>query len=757
MDNNHSNIGNININNINDDPNFLEQFISLNDGNPQFIDSVDSINSNFIKNSNQSSNASSDPSLNLLEIKKNKIKKHSKSKAGCNACKERKIKCDQKIPICSNCIKRNIECPYLFMTPFQIHNVEEKQKKLKIQNNNILPLLNYHQYKIDATIDLNTEDHNLLNSTYHASELENMLLSQSNVKSNFSNLFDDTNTTTTTNINNFKINKNLNSNLISINSNSKQLPLYINSKKSNRIFSTDHSKIIKFIEFTYTNMIKLSKALFTSDVEMMINLANGSQLDYFIYLNYIEMTSISQLFNKLLRKSFLLLSMDYYKNTILKQNMISFATYKEKLLISSICENLSVISIDEITHIIKNDYLPFFNDFYRGARNLFLGSFLILDDCLGFHFKNGLKFDMSFDEGNNAIKLVGIFSTGMYSIIMARSDEIALFTSTNMFSSYLVTIFRRILTKNYNLKIFENFLTILNKFSNDFNNDINFENLKLFCEKHLPLLKSNIHNDSLLGFNNGYIIRIFNSFKSIIPYNIINFSKGNPELFKDRELDILIFFFYSTFSHILDVLIPGRSIICGSFSGSEMDIFNFGNTSKFMKLFSYIKNKKLKLAAIYLIRTGLFIKWQWSCYKVCLSNLSLSILLDDNNEMSINERYLKLKSLKFNGVVDELPVSNFSLEKGQFFKKWNYPNYLGRKKKRIDRILENKIVNFFNHNDDDLINDFIKTNTGFFSMDYDITNDDIGNDSMVMRTEFVNQNQIKILWKLITYIRINNL
>ncbi|KAF2103361.1 hypothetical protein NA57DRAFT_72337 [Rhizodiscina lignyota] len=37
-------------------------------------------------------------------------KQHAKSRTGCDSCKKRKIKCDEKIPICSACVRRKEEC-----------------------------------------------------------------------------------------------------------------------------------------------------------------------------------------------------------------------------------------------------------------------------------------------------------------------------------------------------------------------------------------------------------------------------------------------------------------------------------------------------------------------------------------------------------------------------------------------------------------------------------------------------------------------
>ncbi|CAG9992765.1 unnamed protein product [Clonostachys byssicola] len=38
---------------------------------------------------------------------------HTKSRTGCQACKARKVKCDEHHPSCRNCLKRNVKCDFL--------------------------------------------------------------------------------------------------------------------------------------------------------------------------------------------------------------------------------------------------------------------------------------------------------------------------------------------------------------------------------------------------------------------------------------------------------------------------------------------------------------------------------------------------------------------------------------------------------------------------------------------------------------------
>lgn len=40
---------------------------------------------------------------------------HKKLKLGCNNCKRRRVKCEEKMPQCKNCLKLNVECDYLKM------------------------------------------------------------------------------------------------------------------------------------------------------------------------------------------------------------------------------------------------------------------------------------------------------------------------------------------------------------------------------------------------------------------------------------------------------------------------------------------------------------------------------------------------------------------------------------------------------------------------------------------------------------------
>lgn len=50
--------------------------------------------------------------MNSSEDGKRQRRVHRKSRLGCQECKRRKIKCDESLPVCLNCVRRDTECSY---------------------------------------------------------------------------------------------------------------------------------------------------------------------------------------------------------------------------------------------------------------------------------------------------------------------------------------------------------------------------------------------------------------------------------------------------------------------------------------------------------------------------------------------------------------------------------------------------------------------------------------------------------------------
>ncbi|KAG0680624.1 hypothetical protein C6P42_004810 [Pichia californica] len=672
------------------------------------------------------------------------MKKHKKSKNSCLLCKKRRIKCDIRVPECSNCERRGIECPFLKMTPYQNYIIAQNEKKVA-------------NIKFDANINLNhiDEKYNVFeydDLTNHSIDLNNIYNTKNTKNTNTAN----------TNIQNISSLLNPLPNKIK--------PLYSNSKISNLSFKIDNLKLFQYLDLIIDKFLNLQNSLTGNDLILRNKLLSNNLVDYQLYSRFINLLSITQIFNKIVRKSLFLYSFDYYKNILLKQFILKNLNCRKKLSISLICEINSFNFIEQIRNLIKNDYNNIIGSNSIGKIDNLIATFLILDDCLIYHFKNGLNFDINLIQSNNAINLIGIFSTNVFSILISQNsnNNLLLLSCSNIISSYIISYFKNILIKNYYIGIFDEFKSIVDNSLNFFNsnnssNFINYENLKFFCEKYSSLLKENVLPNTLLGYNNGFIIRIFNSFKSIYPFDLSNLNSLSSSI---NELDIILGLFYSTLNQILSVLIPGKNLVCGLFSETELDIFNLSNLSNLMKLFNKINSKKLKLLAIYLIRSGLYFKCHCLYYKSYLSSFTLNQLFDFENDLSIHNKYLRLKKFKFGGVADEIHLKYFNLKKGQFIKRLNYPNYSGLKRKRDDKISDNKISNYFklndnnNNNDDsdnDLINDFINTNTGFLSMDYNPLNDIEITKSITEQTKPIDKLQIEMLWKLSTYICSNNL
>ncbi|OWB67661.1 hypothetical protein B5S30_g3024 [[Candida] boidinii] len=65
----------------------------------------------------------------MSEKLKRTRKKHTNSHLGCETCKKRRIKCDEFLPSCKNCLRLNIICPYLSLPFDEINEIRETHIK----------------------------------------------------------------------------------------------------------------------------------------------------------------------------------------------------------------------------------------------------------------------------------------------------------------------------------------------------------------------------------------------------------------------------------------------------------------------------------------------------------------------------------------------------------------------------------------------------------------------------------------------------
>ncbi|GMM48128.1 hypothetical protein DAPK24_047260 [Pichia kluyveri] len=842
----------------------------------------------------------------IIEYKKLR-RKHKNSKNGCLDCKQRKIKCDENLPICTFCHKRNINCSYLTMTPYQInqivicHRENDKRRKKKslinsIDKESLSSISSSSSDKLDYEFDVNvnvddevddgeyyddygnydeeyiangqgqvnnnhdsdfededsddtinyiksksfnnssssssvltvspdnfqspdyyhqTKEINLrtkgstMDNVYHAHEMEGILLPESMGRNiNFNNntpkylqlstKFNHYNYNSTNNYNN---NNNYNNSIL-------DEGLFNNSKIVNKTFQLNRTKEFEYLDEFIEESELLHEAFHRHDFYSLLKKYGKDNIDIELVKVHWHVLSIETVFSKLLIKSSMLYSLDYYKNVILKQKILPLINYEIKLSISCKCENESVESINEITNIIKNDYITKYHEFLNARVSILLGGFLILNYCLAYHFKNGMKYDMNYLEGKKSVNLLGIFSTGLYSIIMERSRVELLLKKINILSLILLIDFKFLLVKNYSIDLIEDFKKFFEKHNNKFLNYIEYENLKIFLNKHIPLLRNNLTNGTLLNYNNGYLVRILNSFQSIIPYDFCNgnLNLKNNKIFENDEYKIIIYLMYSTIASILASTIPSITAFSSNgFYGTGWLMYNIEKSSYLMKIFNMIKSKELKIIAIYLIRLRIFLKNRYKIYEKYLKKLKIDKLFD--SEISLEEKYDELIKLKFQdgGIMKEEMIKSFLLNKGQFFKKSNYPNVKvdyfsfnislnnmktieengkesgngngngngndndndngngngnditnnnNNKGKNRIKVSANKINNYFK-NEEEMIEDFTKSNNGLFSKDYKEFN--IPSDSIAEEVVHIDGDEMKSLWKLLVYIRINNL
>ncbi|KAG7194301.1 uncharacterized protein KQ657_005031 [Scheffersomyces spartinae] len=82
--------------------------------------------------------------LASIKKKKNSRRKHRNSHLGCGTCKKRRIKCDEGLPLCSNCKRGKLQCAYLKLDESQRsalliaqrnHSEQlEKQKQMELES-----------------------------------------------------------------------------------------------------------------------------------------------------------------------------------------------------------------------------------------------------------------------------------------------------------------------------------------------------------------------------------------------------------------------------------------------------------------------------------------------------------------------------------------------------------------------------------------------------------------------------------------------
>lgn len=676
-------------------------------------------------------------------------RRHLNSKNGCLECKKRKIKCDESLPECSSCLKRGIKCSFLTKTPFQIYKMEQAKNLIKQFQTSTTSSIEVSIAPSPASTSV-SDNENLTtgNSEFiksQDSEISQMFFNLEAVTPNMNQTICETSAIV------------LSTDEAQIEfHNESSIPLFVNTKKSEKVFKTNNKKVMLSLDDFQKRIEFLVKLTTHKEYKKLKEIFKDKNIDAVLQEVFFQFLSLASIFDKLLMKAFLLFANDYYKNIILMQNCFSSVNYKVKLALSGQFEEVSSALMNAVVCTIKYEYLPFFNTFSDGTVDIFTGSLMLLDKCLPYHFKKGSSYELTIDESNRAVNLCGIFSTGLYAVIMEKSKDRLVMSATNIISSHIVNSFKRLFIKPYPFDVFYEFKRIVTKIKRKTFNNISCENLELFCCKVIQLTPTNLEEHSLLGFNAGYAITLLNSLQSIIPFDICNLKAKYINLFNQNEFDITVYLCYYTLGHMLNSMLPGLgNITSNGFVDAGFKIFEIDNIKSMIKVIQSIQSKEAKLFAIYLLRTATYFKNRKLYYQNYLAKYNLDKLLDTNSISTPKERYERLNIFKSTISVHERDVRTFSINKGLFFKRWNYPIDSDSVQKGV--AWNDVTISSFFSNNDNLIADFVENNNGFFSLDYDCAKELETFKEVTPERSISNGCEMKILWELIMYIRKRNM
>lgn len=81
------------------------------------MNSSNKFDNNDDKSFKKALQTASNPNFQINQKKKNTRRRHRNSHLGCGTCKKRRIKCDENLPLCLNCLKGKLHCAYLNLDP----------------------------------------------------------------------------------------------------------------------------------------------------------------------------------------------------------------------------------------------------------------------------------------------------------------------------------------------------------------------------------------------------------------------------------------------------------------------------------------------------------------------------------------------------------------------------------------------------------------------------------------------------------------
>lgn len=742
-------------------------------------------------------------------------RKHKNSRHGCAACKTRKIKCDETLPQCENCARKDLSCPYLTLTPFEAHLIAKAHASRgaagSTESQGILPNLpTFSHYPTTHQIDLQRNRYKspastssssgsgsgmlsdpstatpattagsngaasvaaltamlgpstaLNESIYQASDLEHILFSNGPIsRAQLENVRE-----ITPPPGYVPAKSNFDQNAAAADADAVSAVLS-QSRLSPKTIDVDRSFTInRKLEYTqrvqqFQKTTDILSALHTMDFTTLFTKYGVFDLDSEIQKNFYKVIVMCAPFSKLTAKSLLLYAADYYKNTLIRQPILENVNYNAKIGITCSLENFSIEEIGDITNVIKN-YLDKYDLFDESLVEILIAAFVALNYCLVYHFKSGTSTEMSFEDGQNSVSKFGIFNAGLFSISMDKSEFIQRMSGVIVISKHLVWNLKTILKPSLKWNLIDEMKRKIDKLSVKIPySNTHFKNLKYFLEKHVPLLKVKKYNcDNFLGVNeeNGYVIRLMNDFYQILPYNLSNLVPDCSLI--DDEM-IVTYLAYIATANLLTNLLPGAlGFATNDFSGRGWGLFPFNKTETLMKLFNQMTNLYYKDTVIYMIRIITILKIREDKYKKFFTNTNFAELTDENLGIDTFERVRKLKQIRDNGVMIENTIKSFRIDsKGEFLEIWNLPQE-PEEASKISSYQFAKRINSALPTIEDRIENFAKSNNGLFIEDYHLETDPMRAlkqmVSVAAKSSKETPEMMAMAWKMAAHIRMHN-
>lgn len=727
------------------------------------------------------------------KVQRKARRRHKNSKNGCARCKARKLKCDETLPRCQNCVKRDLTCPYQTLTPYQAHLIskahEEAHGKSEMlfhnQDNTFMEYPSTHSVNLqreqpysdkgDSVFpqeghgsmetsalaqDNRLEENRLTDVYYQATDMEHILLNQGPGRAPQLDLAASPEYTPV------KSNQVSFGQVIKKDANATNMragSLSASSKVVNKAFKLNGASEAQ------TRLQELTRI-----VDIVTHINNGDAAGLFLKYGMFDIDSESHHvfykslimcapFSKLMAKSLLLYSADCLKNTILRQPILEGVEFTFKMGMSCSCENYSVQELEAITHVINYEYLANYHLFDINLVEILMGSFIILNHCFVYHFKSGIATELSQNEAMKCVSKFGIFNAGLFSITMDKSPFVQEMKGVSILASNLLLMLKSMLKPALRWDHIDdmrrNVIKLSSRIISGSKVSVHYDNLKMFLDKHTPLLKSHIEgSDTFLGLgeDNGYVIRLMNEFYQIMPCDLGSLVPG---VMVSDEMFAVYLSFIGTAALLSNILPAAVSITTNNFLGPACDVYSSRKTEVLMSFFSQMTNNVLKEHVMYLIRMITILKDREQRYKKFLLETNFRDLTEPEDGMSIDERCRRLKHIRELGIMSETPMRSFKLDRGDFYEVWNVPRSIDNTSIEYSA-LASQINNVLPTLDDKVAN-FLESNNGLFTRDYSEPIDAI--DVMQQLRSIVTEATPKAAatvtaaWRISVHIRMNNI